>query len=120
MLKLYVLIRDDISPAQQAVQAGHAVAQFGLEHPKEFKTWQESSNILIYLSVGDLHRWKTVLEDGKFTCSPFFEPDLITDWSGPSGLLTTIAVAPDWICQYVLFKDLPLALKPSHKRWWQR
>ena len=126
MLKLYVLIRDDMSEAQQAIQAGHALAQFGLEHPKEFNAWQVDNNTLIYLSTSNIHWWKQVLEDGDFKHSMFHDPDLRI----PSphaypfrryGEDTAIAVAPNWTCQYVLFKDLPLALRPSKsKKWWQR
>lgn len=129
MLKLYVLIRDDITPAQQAVQAGHAVAQFGLEHPKQFKAWQEDNNTLIYLSVSNLSWWKQVLADGKFKHSVFHEPELqyLRDhWDGRYWTTreadTAIAVAPNWTCQYLLFKDLPLALRETttRKRWWDR
>lgn len=124
MLKLYVLIRDDISTAQQAVQAGHAVAQFGLDHPKEFKAWQDDNNTLIYLSISNIYWWKQVLTDGDFKHSMFFEPDLRIPGGYPfreSGAETAIAVAPNWTCQYLLFKNLPLALqdKPK-KRWWKR
>lgn len=122
MLKLYVLIRDDLSPAQQAIQAGHAVAQFGYDHPKEFRLWQEDNNTLIYLSVKDVYSWEQILIDGKFKHSVFIEtfgspfPSL-----HEGGGKTAIAVAPNWTCQYVLFKNLPLALQPKpRKRWWQR
>lgn len=130
MLKLYVLIRDDITPAQQAVQAGHAVAQFGLEHPKEFKAWQENGNTLIYLSIKDVDYWKTLLVDGEFVHSVFHEPELkvitaFMDWYHTDVVEadTAIAVAPDWVAQYLVFKDLPLALQPqprseTRKRWW--
>ena len=123
MLKLYVLIRDDLSPAQQAVQAGHALAQFGLEHPYQFKTWQEDNNILIYLSVDNIDWWKQVLNDGNFKHSVFHENGYQVNHWFPSlyGGDTAIAVAPNWYTQYTLFKDLPLALRPEkRKRWWQR
>lgn len=126
MLKLYVLIRDDLSPAQQAVQAGHAVAQFGYDHPLEFRTWQIDNNTLIYLSVSNIGWWKQVLEDGGFKHSLFHDPDLRTPGLTPGvlhriGLDTAIAVAPNWTTQYLLFKNLPLALQPEKpKRWWKR
>lgn len=47
--KLYILIRSDISPEQQAVQAGHAVATFALQYPRS--DWK--NNKLIYLQVRD-------------------------------------------------------------------
>lgn len=123
---MYVLIRDDLSEAQQAVQAGHALAQFGLEHPKEFKAWQSDNNILIYLAVDNINWWQQVLTDGGFKHSVFCEPSMHSlEGSGlmynTFGTDTAIAVAPNWTCQYLLFKDLPLALQPSKsKRWWQR
>lgn len=123
-LKMYVLIKSDLTSAQQAVQAGHALAQFGLEHPKEFRDWQKDSNILIYLSVPDIAWCKQVLDDGSFTHSVFREPHLpysrndgIMRVTGTEAVDTAIAVAPSWTCQYVLFPGLPLALR---KRWWQR
>lgn len=125
MLKLYVLIRDDMTEAQQAVQAGHAIAQFGADHPLEFYRWQKDNNTLIYLSVSDIAYWQTVLEDGGFKHSVFHDHDLripsphaypFRRW----GEDTAIAVAPHWTCQYLLFKGLPLALRPKVKKWWQR
>lgn len=123
MLKLYVLIRDDISEAQQAVQAGHAVAKFGLDHPVEFRAWQRDSNTLIYLSVTNVDWWKQVLKDGGFKHSVFHETGYPQNHPFPviGGQETAIAVAPNWTCQYILFKDLPLALRPKPtKKWWKR
>lgn len=120
-LKMYVLIRDDLSPAQQAVQAGHALAKFGLDYPQEFEEWQTTSNILIYLSVSNIAWWQQVLTDGDYEHSVFHEPDRVD--IGPysySGADTAIAVAPSWTCQYILFKYLPLALPPKKRKWWQR
>lgn len=123
MLKLYVLIREDLSPAQQAVQAGHAVAQFGLEHPEEFNAWQKDNNTLIYLSVDNIHWWTQVLKDGGFKHSTFNETGIRRSGYAfsPFGEDTAIAVAPNWTAQYLLFKNLPLALQPERpKHWWNR
>ncbi len=128
MLKLYVLIRDDISEAQQAVQAGHAVAQFGLDYPDAFEDWQDEGNVLVYLSVKNIDHWKTVLADSGFDHSVFHEPDytIIPKGGYPfarGGTDTAIAVAPNWTTQYLLFPGLPLALssdKAKPKRWWRK
>lgn len=115
-----------MTEAQQAVQAGHAVAELMYElTTEELAAWREN-NTLIYLSVKNIHYWKQVLEDGGFKHVMFHEPDMRI--RNPDaypfrryGEDTAIAVAPNWTCQYVLFKNLPLALqdKPP-KRWWQR
>lgn len=42
-MKLYILVRRDLSKSQQAVQAGHAVAEFCRRFP-EYRT-------LVYLAV---------------------------------------------------------------------
>jgi len=124
MLKLYVLIMESLTEGQQAVQAGHALAQFASDHPERFEDWQSDSNTLIYLNVRDIDYWQTILEDGEMEHSVFHEPDLYTwsEWSSSRGLDTAIAVAPNWACQYVLFKDLPLAFQPKspERKWWRR
>lgn len=52
--KLYVLVRKDFSKSQQAVQAGHAVAEYLLRGPSTF--W--GNGTLVYLGVRDENELK--------------------------------------------------------------
>lgn len=70
-LKLYVLVRSDLSPGQKAVQAGHAVAEFCKQ---EAHPWRWMNGTLIYLSVANLNEllcwYKKCVEPVAF-----YEPD---------------------------------------------
>lgn len=76
MIKLYVLIREDLNTiAYKAVQAGHAVAQFVLDNPNN--KWKNS--YLIYVKVKNedqLKFWNMKLTDAGHLTSCFHEPDL--------------------------------------------
>jgi hypothetical protein len=66
MGKLFVLTRNDLQPAYQAVQAGHAVAQWMLEN--EGHKWRNQT--LVYLSVPDeshLEMWCDKIRRSGFT-----------------------------------------------------
>jgi len=58
MQKLYILVRKDLSKSQQAVQGGHAVAEYLLHGPST--AW--TNGTLVYLGVrneNELKFWGT-------------------------------------------------------------
>ena len=72
--KMYVLVRSDLDPTYQCVQGAHALAQYALEYPQEFKDWNNS--VLVFLGVryvSELRKWALKLGDRKY--SMFLEPD---------------------------------------------
>lgn len=74
-MKLYVLTRLDLSKSQQAVQAGHAVAELLLRGQPT--GWDNGT--LVYLGVQDedeLKRWKSKLDYKEKPYSEFREPDI--------------------------------------------
>lgn len=73
MKKLYVLVRKDLAPSYQAVQAGHAVAKWLLHD----QSWQNET--LIYLGVRneeDLTHWAEKLNKKDVSYVMFREPDI--------------------------------------------
>lgn len=76
-IKMYVLVRKDLNPIYAGVQAGHAVAQFALEHEDIFKVW--GNKTIVYLGVPNeyvLSLLETKIKDSGKTYSKFIEPDL--------------------------------------------
>lgn len=141
MLKMYVVVRGDLEPAQKAVQASHAMADFAVEHPVEFKEWQGSSNVLVLLEVPGEYRLLQLAQaakDGNFKHTAFVEPDAMPIAQGVSTpprwseddrfktyTTTAVAFAPNWLVQHVLLARLPLAMtepkkkKRKKRRWFQ-
>ena len=75
MKKLFVIVRKDLTPSQQAVQAGHAVAEYLLH--SHLTRW--SNQTLIYLGVNslfDLEKLKYKFEENDIAYVSFNEPDL--------------------------------------------
>jgi peptidyl-tRNA hydrolase len=82
--KLYVLVRSDLSKSQQAVQAGHAVAEFCKSEAhrsgwvgRDYTNlpWRWTNGTLVYLKVRDeceLREWANKIDNHH----PFYEPDI--------------------------------------------
>ena len=105
LLKLYVVVRADLSPGSQAVQAAHAMREFAAEHPDVEAEWHKTSNTVVMLSaVGEEHL-NYLLAQAKLRnveATGFREPDLANS-------LTAICVGPNG---YKLpLKRLSLALQ---------
>ena len=74
-MKLFVLVRRDLSESYRAVQAGHAVAEFLLRHPET----QWDNGTLVYLGVNDekdLSKWSNKLDVRRIEYEMFNEPDI--------------------------------------------
>jgi len=72
--KLYVLVRKDLSKSQQAVQAGHVVAEYLLRGPKTL--W--GNGTLVYLTVRNEHelkKWAGKISGKGHYVVAFREPD---------------------------------------------
>jgi hypothetical protein len=94
---LYVIVRKDLKRSSPAVQAGHALAQFLLDHKTE---WQNGT--LVYLSVPNeakLLQIKALL--GNRQLAEFKEPDL-------ENQLTAVAVLGSKESRLSDFGDLSL------------
>lgn len=94
---LYVVTRNDLSPSARAVQSGHAVAQFLLEHKTDW-----NNGTLVYLKACNEDHLRELLGRVKdLNHSVFIEPDL-----GMS--LTSVAVLGPSDPLESLFPDLRL------------
>lgn len=103
-MKLYLVVRADLSVGQQAIQAAHAMRQFGYEHPEADRQWFEESNTLALLAAPDMAA-VGVLRDKALSrgipVAAFHEPDRGNE-------LTAIAIGPEG---RKLTQKLPLALQ---------
>ena len=90
MDKLYVVVRADLHPPQQAVQAIHAMRQWSHEFPAEDKAWFEETNTLALLAVANESDLGVLVERASQRGIPvacFHEPDR-------SNELTAIVLGP--------------------------
>lgn len=110
--RLYVVVRADLPPGAQAVQAAHAMREFAADYPEVEAEWHRTSNTVAFLSVPDEAALVALVEElrrpwhggenhlADTFVSEFREPDL-------GGSLTAICVEPKggW-----KLRKLPLAL----------
>ena len=100
MKKMYVLARKDLKGSQPWVQAIHAIAQYGIDHPDRIGKW--NNHTLVVLSIKDetdLLDWEYELS-GEYPYSLFFE-----DWFDE---YTALAVLAEDDQLPKLFEDLEL------------
>ena len=86
MEKLYVLVRKDLSKSQQAVQGGHAVAEYLLRG--RLSSWDNGT--LIYLAMEDeydLKSWGEIFDIMGAWWVPFREPDKDNELTAIAALL---------------------------------
>ncbi len=71
--KLYIITRKDLTKSQQAVQAGHALAEFLLKNKTDW-----ANGTLVYLSVPNIDILKHLtlkLKQDNISYTKFVEPD---------------------------------------------
>lgn len=110
MDKLYLIVREDLDPCQQAVQAAHALAQFFVDYPQQAVSWAKGSNTLALLAASGEPELRALVEkaEGKdHKVSPFYEPDRGNE-------MTAIALEPK---AKTLVRKYPLALKMTSPSW---
>lgn len=79
VLKMYVLVRQDITPGYQIAQAIHAKDQFTHTYPDIEKQWYDASNTIVVLGVPNLetlHMFARLATETGLRNSLFYEPDI--------------------------------------------
>lgn len=77
--KMYVLVRQDISPGYQIAQAIHAKDQFTHTFPDVEKEWWDGSNTIVVLGVPNierLHLFAKLANEAGLRNALFYEPDI--------------------------------------------
>ncbi len=74
-MKMYVLVREDLTRSQQAVQGGHALAEYMLKYPGA-RDWNNSTLIYLKVSPKDLETLCRRYTNRLRHVAAFKEPDL--------------------------------------------
>jgi hypothetical protein len=75
-MKMFVLVRKDLSKSQQGVQGGHALAQFMLEYPDLAEEWGNSTIVYVKADYDIVATMEKTLPDLVDGMSSFREPDI--------------------------------------------
>ena len=105
---MYLVVKADLDPGQQAVQAAHALTEFMLQYHELARDWHGKSNTLAFLAVPDERALGVLLRkarDRLVPTSAFREPDRQNE-------LTALALGPEGKS---LVRDLPKALQTHGK-----
>jgi hypothetical protein len=74
-MKLYVIIRKDLTPSQQVVQSGHAIAEFLLTRP--YTKWNNETLVILGLdNLDELNKFIFKLDHRGIKWVGFKEPDI--------------------------------------------
>lgn len=108
-MKLFLVVREDLSPGAKAVQACHAMKAYNVTYPEEDRAWYENSNTLALLEAKDETELEDLLAKAKSKGIPaieFREPDRDDE-------ITAIAIGPSG---RKLCSSLPLAFSEGARR----
>lgn len=104
--KLILVTREDLKLGQQAVQAAHALREFGEKHPEIDRLWYGKSNYLALLVAPDEEALNALVVKARrrgIRLAEFREPDL-------HEALTAVAMEPS-VAARRLCRKLPLAFR---------
>jgi peptidyl-tRNA hydrolase len=101
--KLYVIVREDLSPGARVAQAVHGAHGFADAHPTEYARWRSDSNTVAVLGAQGEPHLRYLMEMARTWDIPhasFQEPDM-------AGASTVLVLAPGPASQR-LTRGLPL------------
>ena len=110
--KLRIVTVRDIHPGAQLAQSAHAMSQFAVEYPAQFKDWYENSQYVACLSIENEESLLSLAEklrERGIAVSVFREPDY-------NHKATSIAIEA---CEQArrLTSNLRLAQKEYYEQW---
>jgi len=88
--KLYIVVREDIPYGSPCAQVAHALTEFSIKYPADFRDWYVASNTIAVLQVPTMLDLAKLCERAEFESvrkAEFHEPDLNNE-------LTAVAFEP--------------------------